>query len=255
MRVVLLAILFFSATFAGCFEDTPLVENHDIPGSLALACLRNDVSSLVIEIDYSADNAPTSESISTLKSRLASVCDKPGGITVSSTATVFPHSGSWTADDVRASGHETRETGPLTESGVLRWHIIFPAGKYTDESVLGVAVDASTIAIFQDSVDEAEGFLGRPSRDDVEKAVMVHEFGHLLGLVNLVYDSPFSHEDSEHLGHSDNEDSVMYWAVETIGINQFITGDIPDDFDVDDKADLAGLADGSISARKQIHAS
>ena len=255
MRVVFLTMLFFSATFAGCFEDIPIVENNGVPGSLTLACLRNDVSSLVIEIDYSAGNAPTSESISTLKSRLASVCDKPGGITVSSTATDFPHSGSWTADDVRTSGHDTRETGPLTKSGVLRWHIIFPAGKYTDESVLGVAVDASTIAIFQDAVDDAEGIFGRPSRDEVEKAVMVHESGHLLGLVNLIYDSPFSHEDSEHSGHSDNEDSVMYWAVETVGINQFISGDIPDDFDVDDRADLAGLADGSISAREQIHAS
>jgi hypothetical protein len=44
----------------------------------------------------------------------------------------------------------------------------------------------------------------------------------------------------------------MYWAVETVGIRQFITGDIPDDFDDDDRADLAGLADGSIPARDQF---
>ena len=70
MRTIFLAVLFFSATLAGCFEDN-LVENHGVPGGLTLACLRNDVSALVIEIDYSKDHEPTSDSISTLKSRLA----------------------------------------------------------------------------------------------------------------------------------------------------------------------------------------
>ena len=252
MRAILLGLLLFSATLAGCFEDNTFIENHGNPGNLSLACLRSDVSSLVIEIDYSPGNAPKSESIATLKSRLASVCDKPGGITVSSTETTFSNSGPWTADDVSSSAHETRESGPIAQEGVLRWHIIFPDGKYDDDSVLGVAVDASTIAIFQDSVDEAEGLFGRPSRDDVENAVIIHEIGHLLGLVNLVYESPVNHEDSNHKGHSNNEDSVMYWAVETVGIRQFITGDIPNDFDDDDRADLAGLADGSIPARDQF---
>ena len=64
--------------------------------------------------------------------------------------------------------------------------ISYSKGTYSD-SVLGVAVDASTIAIFKDSVEESEGFLGRPSAEDVERSVTVHEAGHLLGLVNLVY--------------------------------------------------------------------
>ena len=65
-----------------------------------------------------------------------------------------------------------------------------PSGVYEEDSVLGVAVDASTVALFSDTIEEADGPFGRPSVEDVENSVLVHEVGHLLGLVNLVYQSP-----------------------------------------------------------------
>ena len=134
----------------------------------------------------------------------------------------------------------------------LRWQILFPEGTYEDESVLGVAVDASTMALFSDAIEEADGLFGRPSVEDVENSVIVHEAGHLLGLVNLVYTSPVDHEDPDHPGHSSNDDSVMYWAIESTGLVNFITGDLPTTFDDDDLADLAGLASGDIPVRDQL---
>ena len=127
------------------------------------------------------------------------------------------------------------------QTSVLRWHVIMPEGTYSDDSVLGVAVDASTIALFSDSIDDATSiFNPRISAEDIENSVMVHEFGHLLGLVNLVYTSPADHEDSD-TGHSNNEDSVMYWAVETVTISAWFSGDLPTQFDQDDLNDLAGM--------------
>ena len=40
----------------------------------------------------------------------------------------------------------------------LHWYFLFPKGGFAESSVLGVAVDASTVAIFKDSVEDAEGF-------------------------------------------------------------------------------------------------
>ena len=80
----------------------------------------------------------------------------------------------------------------------------------------------------------------------------MHEFGHLLGLVNLVYQSPVDHEDPDHPGHSNNEDSVMYWAVESSDISNIFSGQLPDEFDQDDLDDLAGLKSGTIEVEKQL---
>ena len=178
--------------------------------------------------------------------------DKPNGIEVSLTETDFDQSGSWTADDVREKAWQHKSNDPLTGS-TLYWQALFPAGGYSNNDVLGVAVDASTVAIFKDAVEDAEGpFFSRPSAEEIENSVLVHEYGHLLGLVNLVYKSPVDHEDEDHPGHSNNEDSVMYWAVESADLSNIITGELPDEFDNDDLNDLAGMLSGEIPVRDQL---
>ena len=131
-------------------------------------------------------------------------------------------------------------------------NFLFPKGTHNDDSVLGVAVDASTVAVFQDTISDSVNFLGRPSADEIERVVTVHEAGHLLGLVNLVYQSPIDHEDPDHPGHSNNEDSVMYWAIESSSIGNIFSGSIPDEFDDYDKSDLAGMASGELKCSDQL---
>ncbi len=226
--------------------------NHGIPGGLTLACLDDSVyTSMVVEVDYHPGYKPETSSTNLLQERLDSVCDKPQGIDIQFTETTFSNDEIWTANDVRETGWDEKSSDPR-DASTLYWQVIFPAGTYEDSSVLGVAVDASTIAMFKDSIDDAENIFRRPSAEKIENSVLVHEFGHLLGLVNTVYTSPADHEDSEHPGHSNNEDSVMYWAIESTSISNFFSNDLPTEFDLDDKQDLIGLADGSIICTDQL---
>lgn len=238
----------------GCMSELEELvgETWGVPGGLALACLRDDTyRELVIEIDHAPGYNPETSTVNLLKQRLGQVCDKPDGIRIEMSEVNFAETSTWTATKVREIAHETVDTSPQTS--VLTWHVIMPQGTYSDDNVLGVAVDASTIALFSDSIDDAAPFLNpRISSEDIENSVMVHEFGHLLGLVNLVYTSPADHEDSEHPGHSNNEDSVMYWAVETMTISSYFSGDLPTEFDQDDLDDMAGMKSGELDTSDQL---
>ena len=250
MRKYLLVILLMTSSMSGCFSDVLSdEEKRGIPGGLALACLQDDKFEKM-EIHFLYENGYDPIAKELVKTRLQDVCNKPGGITIKSVETDFSIDSVWSSDDVRDARWEHGDDA--MDSDTLHWYFLFPSGTYTDESVLGVAVDASTIAIFKDSVDEAEGFFGRPSNEEVERAVTVHEAGHLLGLVNLVYQSPIAHEDSSHPGHSNNEDSVMYWAIESNDVGNFISGNLPDQFDDDDKSDLQGMASGELECSNQL---
>lgn len=255
LRPLLMVVLLTVGPMSGCLGDEGLElipEKKGIPGGLTLACLRGSTyTSMVIEIDHAPGYRPFSSSTDLLVERLEAVCDKPAGITLKFNEVTFEHDGAWSAQDVRDAGWAAKDTSPR-DGKTLRWQFLFPEGTYEDESVLGVAVDASTVALFGDAIDEADGLFGRPSVEDVENSVLVHEAGHLLGLVNLVYRSPVDHEDDEHPGHSNNEESVMYWAIESVDLANFIFGNLPTEFDDDDLADLAGLASGDIAVRDQL---
>ena len=250
MRWLFMVLIILTYGLSGCIgEDELFPEERGIPGGLALACLKDSqFKKMDIHFLYEENYEPIAMNL--VKNRLTEVCDKPDGISIKSKVVDFSVDTKWTSDDVREVRWNLGDDA--MDDDTLHWYFLFPKGTYTDDSVLGVAVDASTVAIFKDSVEESEGFLGRPSAEEVERAVTVHEAGHLLGLVNLVYTSPIDHEDPEHKGHSNNEESVMYWAIESNNVGNFISGSIPDEFDADDKSDLAGMASGEIKTKNQV---
>ncbi|MBI4639945.1 MAG: hypothetical protein HY731_04585 [Candidatus Tectomicrobia bacterium] len=119
-----------------------------------------------------------------------------------------------------------------------------------DELLFGAAYGATSLVMFKGNIRKitvADGTLisTQPEIRFVERAVLVHELGHALGLVNNGIAMVTPHEDANHLKHSVNRDSVMYWAVESSELlNIFTRGsDIPYQFDSNDKADMSAARD------------
>ena len=82
----------------------------------------------------------------------------------------------------------------------LHWYFLFPKGAHNDDSILGVAVDASTVAVFKDTISDSVNFLGRPSADEIrEQSPFMKQVTTWIG--EFIYQSPIDHEDPDHTGH------------------------------------------------------
>ncbi len=67
-----------------------------------------------------------------------------------------------------------------------------------------------------------------PDRIELESISLMHEFGHLLGLVNIETPMQTEHLDEAHDKHCDNPNCLMYWKAETSNVLQMITpGSLP----------------------------
>ena len=188
---------------------------------------------------YPEDEPPRDSAIDLLVQRANERLSKPGGVEVQRT-TYAGESKTWSSGALRSLVNDVSDTSTGGSRVVL--HVIYVKGGSDHDTgnskVLGVFFQNGRIAMFPDAINGG-GLLGSPfGAVDVERAVIVHEFGHAIGLVNLGIPMQRDHEDDEHEKHSSNSRSVMYWAVETtLGLSS-LTGTIPDDFDADDRADL-----------------
>lgn len=199
------------------------------PGSFAPALLRaSGATAIDVEVRAQSSADPRQSSIDHVLSVLRDVSGKT--VDGSQGQAIGGGAQAWSADELRSLAGSASQTG-----GRAVVHLLFVHGTLGgDDSVLGVAVRGDTAAIFVDRVNASATPLVGSS--GIEVAVVTHELGHLLGLVDLYLHT--GRQDPDHPGHSTNKDSVMYWAVESDVVADLLQGGPPHDFDADDLADL-----------------
>ena len=228
----------------GCLDSLKdeLVSCDNATGQCRYEILRaNEYSTIHLEINYVTGNSPDSDALNLLKQRIKEVTDK-------STVTVNQNSfgstqNSYTLEEILEIEDEERTRFKSGNTFVI--HILYLNGEYKDnDQTLGLAYSGTSFVMFKEKIEDAAFLL--ISAKDIEKSVIVHEFGHLLGLVNNGYQSPHDHEDPQHPHHSNNEDSVMYWAIESQDIANQIDGEPPNNFDSYDLDDLNLMKQGKL---------
>lgn len=208
-------------------------------GAMCRAYLRGDVPRLVVEIDHQAGAQLSAPAVDHLVATVRGVVDKPGGVALAGGNEIPGDARTWTADQLRATAREHRSQHSSPEQVVV--YVLAVRGESSDDAI-GVALNATEMAVFPDEVGGLAALVG--GRAALERAVLVHEAGHLLCLLNLGYTSTIDHEDPDHPHHSRDRGSVMYYAVETSAVGQVFNGPPPADFTANDRADLEGLRSG-----------
>ncbi|MFQ6012464.1 MAG: hypothetical protein ACE5LS_02315 [Thermoplasmata archaeon] len=208
-----------------------------LPGDQALELLQGaPYSKLLIEVDHTPGDAPEASALVILQTRLLAYTAKESVEITSGVIAV----NQTTFDTLDLLELERAHRDSVTGGDTFTLYILSIAGELANggESALAAAYTASSLAIFKDVISRATLRPG-PSLAEVEASVLVHEVGHLMGLVNLVYTSDLDYEDPAHPFHSDNSTDVMYWAIESAPFIQ-----PPNDFGAETRFDLQKLRDG-----------
>jgi hypothetical protein len=211
------------------------------PGAFARTLLRarGGATGIVLERHAQSGATLSAAAVSHTAQVLGDVSGK--AVDVRAPGTLATDDTDWSADEVRAAADGAARVAQGSDGrGVLRLLVLRGTFEGSD-AVLGVTVRGDVVAVFADSVAGAATPL--VSRSQIEDAVLLHEVGHALGLVDLARDT--GRADKEHPGHSTNAASVMYWAVESSLVGQVLNGPPPRDFDARDLADLRALRDGA----------
>lgn len=255
MRALTLGVLLtvFALT-AGC--TFPFLGGDGGPGDAAKDLVSGKkYPRLLLEIDHPAGSAPNDEAVATLVATIREVTGKTDVQVTKSASLPSEPSKRYSYAEIRALEKEHRDFHSSGDRAVL--YVVYVAGGSADDSdsaqVLGAVYAGTSIVMFKGNIkaNTGSGALNtKPREVFVERAVLVHEFGHAAGLVNLGAPMVRPHEDTAHgergRGHSANRNSVMYYTADTSEIlATLLTGgsDIIYRFDEDDKADLRALRD------------
>ena len=187
-------------------------------------------NALSIEISYMPGYEPSSTVVSHLKNFLNTYLHKPGGISVSTKQISATGKAVYSIKEVAELERKVRSI--FTHGTTLAAHVMVIDADYDQAQVLGTSYWNTSICLFGKTFYKYSGGTGQVSRENLYAALLEHEFGHLLGLVDQ--GSPMQTQHKENGAHCINASCLMHYQLETGGSS---SGNIAT-FDADCLADL-----------------
>lgn len=195
---------------------------------------------LILDIMYFEGYQPTSTAINNFKSFLQNRLNK-ASIIINQRNIGSPTKNVYSINDIKTLEDAHREH--YNSSNEIAVSGIFVNGEYSENTsegkVLGVAYRNTSFVIFEETIEDFSSGVLSPSQTTLETVVINHEFGHILGLVNVGSPMQNNHQDTTHGKHCDNDNCLMFWTAETgEGLVNMISGGSVPELDANCIADL-----------------
>ncbi len=194
--------------------NDPKAENLKELGTSAEDLLSDAIyDKLIVEFAYTAGFRPLQETIDTFKIFLEERLNKPGAIIFIETEIITPLNESQSITEIRELESDQRRQYTIGETIAVFVYFSHANSENDSETnkTLGTAYYNTSIVIFEQTLrdlDMSQGF----DLLILEETTLQHEFGHLLGLVNLREDDIHeNHEDTVHGNHCIVEECIMYF--------------------------------------------
>ena len=244
-RPVLAALTVLGMLLAGCAAPQ---NDPTYPESV----LGASTDTILVETYHAPGYVPSEAARTHLISTLRNLTGKAVEWNATQTARLADPGRPWNITrDLAPLAREIAGNAPRRSVSVV---VLYPAGRDQNPDAAGISLaPGGPSAVYLDTLREAPSPtslipLPRDTIVPIERATLLHEVGHRIGLVNAGLPMQRPHEDPDHAGHSSNARSIMYWAIDSMdAIREILLRDesLPSTFDSNDLADLNAARDAA----------
>lgn len=220
--------------FQSCKKDTKSVvlsgpvgvnDLRNVGASATELLSSNTYSALTVELQYGPGMQLQEQTVSNLRSFLEQRLNKPGGIMIQSKPVASIGKSVVSVADITSFTDKNRTA--YTDGNRITVYIYITDANFDKANVVGIAYRNTSVCLFGKTIESNSGGINQASRVKVESGVLLHEIGHILGLVNNGTGMVTPHEDNDNRAHCTNTNCLMYYTIETTGLMNMLNNNIP----------------------------
>jgi hypothetical protein len=166
---------------------------------------------MIVEVQYMEGFPPDEAAMLNLRNFMEEHLNKPHGILFTQKQIPAVADTILNSEQVDSIQKANRTHG--SDNGRIGLYILYTNGHYENKNVLGHAFKNTCIVVYGKAVKQHHKTLSFPTQTTMESTLLLHEFGHLLGLLNSGSAMEIAHIDSAHEAHCSNAGCVMYWSM------------------------------------------